>query len=366
MGQFNNEDRFPILESQSDGLVYRWNSFRRNSCPDILKADRNVSLDEAMTMVGMLLRNTETTFCEAYDNPWMIWFPWLFSQPSAGDRIANKRTNEIYTIKEILRDPATKQWLGHILLEEGNDAPKWSNRDILEFVNPERYVKFTDEMPDSLIGKEKISSAGHSTNLPPMKPTVTNILLREEPASNKEAFGRNLKEIKPRFREWMQHPVYPGYSIEFFGQIFDALVQFDCWAADPVTSSALARWFRNVMNMNIWILKKNGVTELYFHAQVRDQNTNQYGQDAHARSVQYLFRTEHIDVIRTKNITNINGSIEVSKTIESERPDQYIAGQNIPADELTPRLKKSLFYDTSGNPRFGTVSVVDNGFENNF
>lgn len=364
MGQFNTNDGFPILETLADGLVYRWNHFTRQVITTSLnKADRYIDFDQAMLLVGQLMKSTESTYCEASDNDWMIWFPYLFSEPSAGDKILNERTKEVYTIKEILRDSATKRWQGHILLEEGQSGPKWRDRDILSFINNERYIKYTEEMPDSLIGREKQSNAGHGTNLPPMKPTISNVLLREEPAAHKKPFSNNLKEIRPRYRESMNDPVYTGYTLEFFGQILDSLVQFDCWAADPTTSRSLARWFTNFMNMNRWILKKNGVVEIMFWAKVRDQNTMQYGQDAHARSVQYLFRTEHIDVIRTKNINNINASINVKKDIESERQDVYIAGQYIPADELTPSFRKSLFYDEECNPRFGRVSLIDNGME---
>lgn len=364
MSFIDNKDGYPILENYNDIVLY-WNSFTRRQeagalGPTVL--DRTMNMDVVLHMIASLMKSHENRYCVSNDKEWELWFPYLFSQPSAGDNIVNLRTREIYVIKQVLFDPATKTFQGHILLETGISSPRPENGDVLAFINSERYVKFVDEYPLDVIGKERVTSEGHGTKLPPFVPTIANVLIREQPAGTRDFLGDAGKELKPRLRESKKSLTRSGTILQIYEQVIDTLVQFDCYAADPQTARLLVRWFQGFVQDSTWIIKKNGVKEIIFVAKLRDLATERFGQNLYSHSIQYGFRTGNISTHEIQPIVQINQQYNVEQIISPERPQVYVAGQYIDPGSYTNRLRDSIFYDNDGSYRFGSISAIDNGF----
>lgn len=358
--QSYTKDGYPILENLSDKVLYTYNPMTRLTTI-VSKADRAVSLEESLDMMAELLKRYQTVYSVAKDSPWEIFMPNLLIEPNAGDKVKNESTGEIYEIKQVLIDPETKKFVGNLLLETGTTAPDVLQNQCLSFLRPDNYIRFVDEAPETRVGSERETSQGHGTSIPSMKPTITNTLIRQEPGSYNGFFKSSGKELKPRVREVFPDPDYRGYSIEAKGQIFDSLVQFDCWSNDPLTARRLVTWFETFVRENSWILLKNGVGRLLFWAKLRDENTNRYGQDAHARSIQYVFRTETIHLQRRRHLMLVNTNVGVSDTFVSEEDQKLdIVGQAF-KQPLSRQNYRSIFFDNNGNYRFGRISQIDDG-----
>lgn len=365
MGQLYNNDHFPILESLGDKYVYKYHVPSQTVRLERLsRADRNASLEDSMDMIADLLKKYQTLYTRARDNKWEVWMPYLFIEPSAGDKVKNTRTGEIYTIVNVLRDPATKAFYGNIILS-GTNAPDPLTGDCLEILDNTRYVRFVEEAPDREVGDVREINSGAQSTLPPMNPTVSYVLIRQEPGSYGPKFFSNIrKEWKPRFREVFPDPERRGFTIEVHGQLIDSLVQFDCWSNDARSARRLVTWFEHFMRENVWILLKNGVNEIFFWAKLRDENTVKWRQDAYARSIQYAFRTEYIEAFRRRDLLRVNVNAEIKNSL-GQTQTHKLGNTGIEyTGPLTPKVYRSLFFDQSGNYRFGNYSIIDDGGSN--
>ena len=362
MAQNYTNDHFPVLENFHDKYVYQYYMptksvrFKR-----LTRSDRNADLESCMEMIALLLIKHQSQYKQASDNKWELWFPYLQITPGAGDKIKNTSTGEIYTVLRILRDSATKQFYGHILLQEGTTPPNPDLGECLEFLSDSNYIKFLEEASPIEIGNVEETSEGHLSHTPGIKPTISYSVVREEPGSYGGNFFSNVrKELKPRVREQFPDPVYRGYQVEILGQIVDSLVQFDCWANEPREARRLVSYFKEFMRSSSWILGKNGINELIWWASLGDKNDSKMGQTSHSRSVQYALRTEILEARRIAELRNINIAANLSNVRVVEPETKEIADFKYQGP-LTQKVYRSLFFDQSGNYRYGDNYYNDDG-----
>lgn len=358
MSQFNTPDGFPILEKLGDKFLYIYNTHDRIPVlTRMSRADRNASIEDALHMIGDALISHQCCYSTALDNPWEVFFPNLVKEPSVNDKIENLLTGEIYTITRVFRNNANKDFEGVVLLT-GSSPPDPDNNEYLSFLNDDRYIKFTAKSPFEDVGTSVETTDGDISNLPPMNPTVSHMLVREQPGSYAGFFKDAAKELGPMIREVFPDPDNIGYSIEVRGQIIDTLIQFDCWNNNGSSAQRLVSWFQEFMRQNSWILKKNGVQRVQYFAKLQDKTENQWRQHLFKRSIQYIFRTEILEAIRRRDLSRINVDVQVSETFTDDEPVRVIAGQTI-TGKLTQKKYRSIFFDNDGTYRFGRFSIID-------
>jgi len=320
-----------------------------------MRANRGASYEDAMLMIGRLIPRFQATYRSHSVDTSLILMPYLPRQPRDGDKIKNITTGEIYTVKETIVNPYTKAWEGLIRLN-CNTAPNAKKAERLQFIDPLNVVRFIEDGPQ-MIGNEDQTSSGIIIDKGPMPPTVVYSLIRKEPGSiGKQPFGP-AKDYRRRVREHVKDNAIPGHTIEVRGQAFDNLVQFDCCTTDNVSASRLVNWFEKFMNLYEWVLKKNGVQQILYWQRKSDAAVPKWRQDLVVRTVQYYFRTEDVEAVIRRDLTNINYAIDLAEDI-LDTTERYIADQKV-TGLVSEDQYRSLFRDSNGTYLFGTIDIND-------
>ena len=176
-----------------------------------------------------------------------------------------------------------------------------------------------------------------------------------EPGSLGRVFDSK-KEYKPRLRESVKDPLVMGHTVQIYGQFFDNIVQFDSWSNDPRTSDRLIRWFEQFMRLKLANLVQHGLSQGMFFKRLEDQTDRTWRQAFFVRGTQYYFRTEQLEAIYSKDILNIDISIEAREVPNPNRnfnSPRWIADQKV-TGELSSTDYRNLFY-RSGEYLFGNI-----------
>ena len=161
-------------------------------------------------------------------------------------------------------------------------------------------LSFEPAYPSYLLDTQ--ASADRQT--PPALPDeiVTWSVIRQEPGGqNTEPFGFP-REYRPKLREsnlpnpaeWISPSGSPTTAMETYGQVFDSIVQFDCWATTNFEAERLATFVRDTLQTHAGTLQKYGVSRMYFWRRLRDEFVGQFRGGQLARSIQFYIRTEHV------------------------------------------------------------------------
>lgn len=314
----------------------------------------NVNISQAMELVGELIKKHQLSFVPNRVNPKLIFLPFAIIEPQIGDQIRNKTTNEVYTIEQVVKNPTTNRWDGVVQLSLVN-PPSVEFRHSLEYLNPDRYIKFDHTYPDQLLNIINANSEGKIPIIPPIHPTITWSLSVVEPGGRGKPFD-TIKELKPMLRELVKDPLVPGYTVEIYGQWFDNIVQFDSWSNSFRTSERLISWMEQLLKIYAGYLRQSGVSNLFFWKRDGERQTNVWRQDLPVKSTQFYFRTEELEAVYTRDILKVDISLGVSETRESPNNHYvYIADQLI-SGNYTPEEYRSLFY-RSGEYLFGEIDI---------
>ena len=319
--------------------------------------DGNLSLEEAMELLARLLRQYQAKFYVSTQDKRMVWLPFAFIRPNVG-AVGRMDDGSYFEVVELIDNPTTGDWDGWLLL---NAEVQQDGHFRLE---DEKYlVRFTHDAP-----REDVGSAGESmeslegakaVSLPPMRPTITWVVVRREPGSvDRQPFGGR-RERQPRIREYLRVNNYSGQLLEVRGQFFDNMVEFSCWTQDHYSAGRLLSWFEHFMHLHTWVLKRRGVSQVWYWERMRDSVITRWRQDLVSRTVRYYVRTEQLEAVWQPEITDIEISAQVTGAIEVSQP-QWIAGRWI-SGQLTSDDYLRLFQDISGQYLFGGVSYIDHG-----
>lgn len=319
-----------------------------------LGADRTANTDEAMMFIDLLLKKYETTYKTHEIDQGLLYLPYLFSKPANGSEIKNKKTGEIYSIRESIVNPTSGKWEGLVRINY-IDPPKLDQGHKIEFINDHAHVRFTESY-GQLLGNENQTSNGLIKDSGPIQPTIVYFLARKEPGSMEKPFGAT-KEYKKRLREKIADPDSPSHTIEIYGRLFDNLVQFDCCTTDNASANRLANWFETFMELYEWVLKLNGVQQILFWQRSTDTAEKNLRQDLTVRSIQYYFRTEEVEAITRRDITSIDIAVNAVRQIE-DTSTRYVAGHAI-SGQISEQDYFSLFRDSNGKYLFGKLYYND-------
>ncbi|RMH18623.1 MAG: hypothetical protein D6698_06740 [Gammaproteobacteria bacterium] len=318
------------------------------------RAGGNLTLLQTMELIDRLLRRYQTTFRVNRISKNLIWFPFAFIQPKEGDQILNERTDEVYTVDQLVTNPTTKKWEGLIRMDL-KDAPSEEDRHVLSFLDQRNYVVFDHTFRTEAVNSIAAKDNREGSDAPPIRPTIGWHLVRKEPGGLSQPFGTR-KELKPRQREVLKDPLQQGYTVSVRGQTFDNIVQFDAFGQDSLSVESLIEWFEQFMRLYSWVLQKNGVEQTFFWRRVEDETTSRWRQPLYTRGAQYYFRTEQLEVVYERDMLRYDVVLDVSDNISRADGKRYIAGQLV-SGELTTSGYRGLFYDLSGNYLFGDITI---------
>jgi hypothetical protein len=330
------------------------------------KADRTADENEAIRLVEEGLRLHQMTWFPSGKGDWLIYMPFLFVEPDNTWKLRNLTTRETYTVSHVGMDETRQEPTGYILLQTGLSAPSagdaaFSGRwDRLEWVEPKgKLVEFYRSWPDrAAVELEETSGDEGAASGPLMVPTITALLARQEPGTIGKRPFEAAKQIKPRIRETKTDPVDPAsYSVQIRGWWMDNIFRFDCYGRLNKEADKLVKWFFRFINLYTGVLKKNGVQEILYWQRRADQDVQRWRDDLPMRSVEYFFRTEELDAVRTRNVTGVS----IYARVESQDPTGKLLNTGELA--LTGEFNNPFdrFHDDSGNYLVGSIDYQDSG-----
>lgn len=246
-------------------------------------------------------------------NPWLIIFPYMYIAPKAGDRIYNETTKETYTVTYVAND-LNGSFNGSVLLS-GTTSPKDS--DTLRFVNPDgagaahrKYLQFHHAYPT--VSKLDISASGSDTGTNEAEPFVPTIVANLYEQTPGKTVGTT-KEMKSRVRESYPLPEDPrNYTVQVRGQWFDNIVKFKCFETSHLRAECLVDWFMEFMNKHTWVLRKNGIQQIFFEKRKGDKVETQWRDDIVGYEVCFYVRTEELNTEIIHNTGSINLNVELA------------------------------------------------------
>lgn len=279
----------------------------------------------------------------------LIWmdlaFLWL--RPTAGDQLEGKDGN-LYTVLHVGDPVGRLPWNGALLLDQAPDddeilrwAGEAAKRNLIDFVAE-------DGVQDVPVEGEPTTSDVGTGYRGILRPTITHLLVRQEPYTLQgNRFGPS-KELKPREHEQLYDPANPQRSIRVWVHRMDNLFKFLCIHPRAQAATSLARWFKSFINRYTPSLKYNGISEMLFWDHRAVPRDRRIGDDAAVRQIQYYFGTEEI---RTEEVSTIRGlPLQVEVLTTENRPPMDVQGW--------PGLQPFTgMWNETGGYRWGSLSV---------
>jgi len=289
----------------------------------------------------------------------LILFPGAFTwcRPLKGDILRGHTTGNIYTVQHVPEGINGNPWNGVVMLDkdvESGEILRWSGQKTRE----RNLIVFQsdDGAPISPLPGE-VTSGDVGTAYPGVSgPTVTYLLLRQEPASvGPKPFGRD-KQLKPRIREQVSDPARPQVVITIYGHRMENEFRFRCLHPQSAVADELALWFKRFMRNNTGPIRSNGVNEILYFGQESVQ-ASQLGHVA-GRDVRYYFRTEELILQEDAAIREVNVNISV---LVRQDQEAFRLNAAFSQDGLEGMDPFTGLYDQSGNFLFGALDIADYG-----
>ena len=184
-------------------------------------------------------------------------------------------------------------------------------------------INFVSAYPDYLLYDDTIAQKEAAPQV--NRKTITWYVVRQEPGSlGSERFG-GPKEWKPRVREELIRdnsylvPPSGGYDhgVQTYGQIFESIIQFDCFSQTNFEAERLINFFKDTMTLHIPTYIKYGVKNMHIWRRLRDEYLTRFRNGFLTRSIQYYVVTEEVTVINVPLIKRID--IEVAAEVPRNR-----------------------------------------------
>jgi hypothetical protein len=275
------------------------------------RRDRGARIDDLFIMMHEAMRAYQGYFVKTGPFQGLFQFARYLED---GDEITNETTGEIYTIKELLYEE-NNLFLGEVILN-GNTDPEETDRLRLDVRNQ---VVFSRADSRSEASSYEPNSEGERTDEQgPLRDTIEYGIRRSEPGSvGPKPFGGD-RQAMPAIRESnLDDLIDPGVAVDVYGQWFDHIIQFDCFARNNERlygtrkvsgegTLGLVAWFQDFMARNRWIFTFNGIQRLLEWQDTRDQPVGRLRTDMLHRPLLWYARTERVSSARTRRIESID------------------------------------------------------------
>jgi hypothetical protein len=196
---------------------------------------------------------------------------------------------------------------------------------ILSINSPD--IDFTPAYPDYLVDSTLQQTVEDAPQM--NDETIAWSVIRMEPGSTSaQKFGRR-KELRPRFREdnipnnreLAEGVLVPETQIVTYGQTFDSIIQFDCFAKTNFSAERLVTNFMKTMTVHADTLIKYGISRWYFERRLRDSFLLQFRNGIIARSVQYYMKSEEVTFEEVSRLKSIRIALEQARDQGTLYPD---------------------------------------------
>lgn len=281
-------------------------------------------------------------------------FPWC--RPAVGDKLRGT-SGELYTVKHVGNGVRGVPWNGTVLLDKDvavGEHLRWAGPKVRE----RTLIQFhSDDGKPASPTPGEVTAGDVGTAYPNLlAPTVTYLLLRQEPATvGPKPFGRD-KQLKPRPREQVSDPDRPQVVLTIYGHRMENEFRFRCLHPHSAVADELALWFKRFMSNNTGPMKSNGVNEILYFGQ-EAVPASQLGKVS-GRDCRFYFRTEELTLREDAAIRDVKVNLSVLVRQDQEAFILNKAFQQEGYDGMNPFTG---LYDESGNFVFGDIDIADYG-----
>ncbi len=289
------------------------------------KRDGGADIDEGLGLIDECLQDYQGFHYQRENDPWMIRFPWA-NYVDMGQKVKCIDTGAEFMIEWVEKE--TKRVQGELrevktgrVRVSGPHEPKEKWR--LRFA-PENRIAFFKGQPANMAGSYVFDTATDLVRGPEnFTDTITCRVTERMPGSKeKKPFGPG-KEIKPRFREYIRDPTDFTVMSAVTGQTFDNVVQFSIWSTRNRRADILLEWFEGFMVKYAWVLKWNGIQEVFYWQRTPDAKVVRWRDDIIQRTVEFYFKTEKHIAHHMRRLTSVTASIDVLTHGEShDNPEE--------------------------------------------
>jgi len=318
-------------------------------------AAQSCNVMELYLRLDKSLQNFQCEFVTYPDKAKVIHLPYQIITPKRGwmlNNLTKQITYQITSVKMSQTEP--RSFTGDIVVNSTNipdpgDELEWV--DPLGIVDGEaKVVRFmADEQVGDILDPRSSGGELEGSKKKPFTYVVTHELIRREPGSiTGKAFAPQ-KEIKPRYRQTTSDPLDPRNVIEVKGQWMDLIIRFRCIALNPYEADRLASWLETFFSLYTGVLELLGVQKILFWQQKTDREDTRITGKMYSRPLEYYFRLEHLSLRRLPVMKSFDIATRIigltdPLTSESSEPSQS---------------RWDLTHDTSGNYKYGSVSIGD-------
>lgn len=282
-------------------------------------------------------------------------FAWC--APRVGDKLRVVGSEKIYTVQHVPTGVPGVPWNGVLLLDadvEVGENLRWVGQD----ARTRNLIEFhaDDGFPESpLPGEDSAGDVGGAYR-GVLQPTISYLLIRQEPATiGPKPFGRD-KELKPRIRDSFFDPNRPQVTLEIWGHRMENEFRFRCLHPQSAIADELALWFKRFMRNNTPSMRSNGLNEMIYLGQ--DAVASKSLGKVSARDIRYYFRTEELllkEVATVRNV-GVNFTVVLRPSLETGRLNSPFMQEGY--EGLNPYTG---LYDESGNFLFLQLDIADYG-----
>lgn len=247
-------------------------------------------------VLSKAFKEHQSWFLISPHNKRVLYFPFAWYLEK-GMKIWNRTSGAVYTIQDVrprvLNLPFGESHKVTAVYISGNNPPDKHHR--LRF-DSENYVVLRPATYRSMADNTNFEYSPNTEEYGAWKNVITYYLTRREAGStDKNPFGRH-RERRPRHRESWVADEFRDVSLDFSGQVFDNIAQFDCWTKDTTEADILVDYFEQFMSLWTGVIEYNGIERIWFWGRGMDAVESRWRNDITSRSLQYFFRTEDVFV----------------------------------------------------------------------
>lgn len=113
----------------------------------------------------------------------------------------------------------------------------------------------------------------------------------------------DFKDVKPKYRMEMAHPLRPDQHVQIFGQMFDITMEFGIHSRTHEDGDKIMEEFEDFLEDYTQYFTRSGIQDIRFIRQLEDNSSRNGDGEIHSRTLLYLIRVERI---KFKYLNEIN------------------------------------------------------------
>lgn len=190
-------------------------------------------------------------------------------------------------------------------------------KDTLDRINTDRYhaegsISDIDQVGELL---RKLLNAAWGSDWGELSPELS---LGESPSHTKlpaitydivsREISSGVGRIKPTLIESYSEVVDgkpTGDIISVYNQLFDCIVEFDCWGSSSLEARDLLNRFEKILTFHAGFLKERGIQEMFFLKEIPSKQSIHYLDDYYMKTIIYFIRLERKSFVRQSTFKDI-------------------------------------------------------------